>query len=114
MTTAAAVIPDSLLDVAGELLERDVRSDPKYVGWSPGSTSLSGFAREINFWRGVAREASGGVMTELQWKSVPMGQPSHSISYVRERWKEVLDGLGDDWTEREGYKRVRELVGPSA
>jgi len=96
--------------VAGGVLEVDVEADPKYAGWSPGSTSLLGFAREVTFWRLLGKKAE---RSDKEWRRAT-NPPALSSEFVSKRWKAIVkDGLGKDWTERKGYDDVRALVGPS-
>lgn len=104
------LVTDLLIPVAGSLLEIDVIADPKYAGWSPGSTSLAGYAREISFWR---REARGVEPTKQTWMRASPS-PGHSKTFLLSRWEEiVMHGFGTDWTEKESYEQVRELIGLS-
>ena len=85
-------------------------ADPEYAGWSPGSTSLAGYAREITYWR---REKQGGQPLARTWLRASLG-PSISKDFLVMRWEELLlHGLGEGWTEKQGYERVRELIGQS-
>lgn len=109
MGTASILIPDRVIPVADSLLEIDVIADPRYAGWSPGSTSLAGYARELTFWR---REERGVEPTSQTWmRSSP--SPGHSKAFLLSRWEEIVDGSGKDWTEKKSYEQIRELIGPS-
>jgi hypothetical protein len=44
-------ISDLVANAAENLLEVDIAADRKYGRWSPGSVSLTGFAREATIWR---------------------------------------------------------------
>ena len=102
-------VPTSIMPVAGSILEVDVMADPQYAGWSPGSTSLAGYAREMTFWRRVKRGAQPPGRT---WLRVSPG-PSHSVELLIARWEETRDGFGESWGEMESYQQVRALIGPS-
>ena len=102
-------VPASIIPVAGSLLEVDVMADSQYAGWSPGSTSLTGYAREMTFWRRVERRAQPQSRT---WLRVSPG-PSHLTESLIARWEDIRDGFGESWTEMESYQQVRELIGPS-
>jgi hypothetical protein len=102
-------VPASVIPVAGSLLEVDVMADPQYAGWSPGSTSLAGYARETTFWRRLERGAQPHSRT---WLRVSPG-PSHSTESLIALWEDVRDGFGENWTEMESYNQVRALIGPS-
>jgi hypothetical protein len=52
-------ISDLVANVAENLLEVDIAADRKYAGWSPGSVSLTGFARETTFWRKAPKLEKG-------------------------------------------------------
>ncbi|KAH7270926.1 prion-inhibition and propagation-domain-containing protein [Fusarium solani] len=107
---ALRFIPDSILDVAKNILEVDVEADAKYAGWSPGSTSLTGWAAELSFWREMGKQPE---RFQRNWRRVS-GKPSLSSDFVHKRWKAITrDGLGEDWTEKRGFEQVRQLVGPS-
>lgn len=103
-------IPASILPVARGLVEIDVEADPNYAGWSSGSTSLAGFAREATFWREFHTETE---RTERHWVRAA-DRPSIKAEFLKKRWAELAkNGLGKDWTEKKGYHQVRELTGPS-
>jgi hypothetical protein len=96
--------------VAKNILEVDVEADAKYAGWSPGSTSLTGWAAELSFWREMGKQPE---RFQRNWRRVS-GKPSLSSDFVHKRWKAITrDGLGEDWTEKRGFEQVRQLVGPS-
>ncbi|KAK2018744.1 hypothetical protein LZ32DRAFT_653516 [Colletotrichum eremochloae] len=103
-------LPGPVIPVADGLLRMDVEADPMYAGWSPGSTSLTGFSRELNFWRKVdALEKT----TEPSWTRTSNIVPLSS-DLILKRWVAIVkDGLGNSWTEKKGYDSVRELLGPS-
>jgi hypothetical protein len=103
-------MPPSLLSLATNILEVDVEADPRYAGWSPGSTSVSGFAREITFWRQMDHDTK---TIQPRWRRFS-NTPSLTSTFVFDRWKALMkDGLGKDWTARKGYDQVRDLLGPS-
>lgn len=103
-------IPDIISGVAESVLEVDVVSDRKYAGWSPGSVSLAGFAREATFWKRAR---------ELEKKANPpswyrVTSKRLFTDFLDKRWRQLVqDGLGDDFTDSKGYEQVRELLGPS-
>ena len=98
------------MGVAGRLLEIDVETDPRNTGWSPGSTSLAGFARELTFWRTSDVLAA---RKEPTWARGAAGPPL-TLQFVAKRWSAIRkDGLGSDWTEKKGYDQLRELIGPA-
>ncbi|KAJ5151340.1 uncharacterized protein N7482_010592 [Penicillium canariense] len=102
-------IPDNISRVADKLLEVSVDADRKYAGWSPGSTSLTGFAREATFWN-RASELENRV--DPSWKRTKSKQLY--TSFIHQRWKKIVaEGLGDDFTDRKGYDQLEELLGPS-
>ncbi|GKT57156.1 TPR domain containing protein [Colletotrichum tofieldiae] len=102
-------LSEAIIPVADSLLRIDAEADPMYAGWSPGSTSLTGFSRELNFWRRVDDLADA----EPSWTRTSNIISLHS-DFILERWKAIVkDGLGNDWTEKKGYDAVRELLGPS-
>ncbi|TQN72551.1 Heterokaryon incompatibility protein S, partial [Colletotrichum shisoi] len=108
---ALRFLPTSIIPVADSVFEIDVEADPGYAGWSPGSASLTGFSRELNFWRKV--EDSTERPSEPSWQRTSDTIPLKS-DFILERWKAVVnDGLGSDWTEQKGYNSVREICGPS-
>ncbi|KAF7172147.1 hypothetical protein CNMCM5623_004401 [Aspergillus felis] len=101
--------PEAVLSIADDLLEADVAGDKKYAGWSPGSTSLTGFAREISLWQ-IAHSIRK--KDELKWSRTKT-KPLLS-QFVDQRWREIVkDGLGEDFTDKKGYERLRELIGPA-
>ncbi|KAJ0161137.1 hypothetical protein CTA2_6706, partial [Colletotrichum tanaceti] len=108
---ALRFLPASIVPVADSVFEIDVEADSGYAGWSPGSTSLTGFSREINYWRKV--EDSTERPPEPSWQRTSDTIPLKS-DFILKRWKAVeKDGLGSDWTEQKGYNSVREMCGPS-
>jgi hypothetical protein len=107
--TALMHVPASVIPVAGSLLEVDMMADSQYAGWSPGSTSLAGYARETTFWRRLQRGAQPHSRT---WLRVSPG-PRHSTESLIARWEDTRDGFGESWTEMESYQQVRALIGPS-
>jgi hypothetical protein len=107
--TALMHVPESVIPVAGSLLEVDVMADSQYAGWSPGSTSLAGYAREATFWRRVEHGALPHTRT---WLRISPG-PSHSTESLIARWEDTRDGFGEGWTGMESYQQVRALIGPS-
>jgi hypothetical protein len=97
------------LSIADELLEADVAGDKKYAGWSPGSTSLTGFARELSLWQMAhsIREKD-----EPRWSRTKT-KPLLS-QFVDQRWREIVkNGLGEDFTDQKGYERLQEIIGPA-
>ncbi|KFY47226.1 hypothetical protein V494_00090 [Pseudogymnoascus sp. VKM F-4513 (FW-928)] len=102
-------VSSAISSIADKLFEIDPSADRKYAGWSPGSTSLTGFARETTYWKAEA---------EPDKKEYPSWHRARSIglpqSFIYTRWKEsVEEGLGEGFTDRKGYDRVLELIGPS-
>lgn len=88
----------------------DVVGDRKYAGWSPGSVSLIGFARDATFWKRTPELEKRA--KPPSWQRVTSKQ-LHS-DFIDKRWKKLVEeGLGDDFTGRVGYEQVRELIGPS-
>ncbi|KAK4141492.1 prion-inhibition and propagation-domain-containing protein [Dichotomopilus funicola] len=103
-------IPDSILGVAKNVLEVDVAADPRYAGWSPGSTSLTGFAREMTFWRQAVKEVE---QSQKGWLRAT-NTPALTSNFALQRWNSTMkNGLGEDWTEKKGHDQLRELLGPS-
>lgn len=102
-------IHDSLLPVADSHLEIDVIADPKHAGWSPGSTSLAGYAREITFWR---RDKYNVDPYKKSWSRVGFQGPV-SKDFILSCWEEMKDGFKEDWTEKDSHDLIRELIGPS-
>lgn len=103
-------VSEPLLSVAENLLEVDVVGDRKYAGWSPGSVSLTGFARDATFWKRAPELEKRA--KPPSWQRVTSKQ-LHS-DFIDKRWKKLVEeGLGDDFTGRVGYEQVRELIGPS-
>lgn len=97
------------MSIADDLLEADVAGDKKYAGWSPGSTSLTGLAREISLWQTAH---SIRKKDELRWSRTKT-KPLLS-QFVDQRWREIVrDGLGEDFTDKKGYESLRELIGPT-
>ncbi|KAK4248289.1 small s protein-like protein [Corynascus novoguineensis] len=110
---ATRFISEPILKVAESLLEVDVAADPKYAGWAPGSTSLTGFAREITYWSICRLAKCGGLPSIKVWWRVT-DRPTINGNLILERWKSLVrEGLGKDWTERKGHDEVRDLCGPS-
>lgn len=109
LAIASMFLPESLIPVAESVLDVDMLANPKYAGWSPGSTSLEGYAREISFWRREKQGAKPNHKTWLRASLNPAVQKADILSY----WEEVRDGFSEDWTDEKIYKRVRDLVGPS-
>ncbi|KAK6226119.1 TPR domain containing protein [Colletotrichum tabaci] len=108
---ALRFLPASIIPVADSVFEIDVEADSGYAGWSPGSASLTGFSRELNFWRKV--EDSTERPPEPSWQRTSDTIPLKS-DFILKRWKAVVNnGLGSDWTEQKGYNSVREICGPS-
>jgi hypothetical protein len=88
----------------------DVIGDRKHAGWSPGSVSFNGFARETTFWKRAPELQKRA--NPPSWQRVTSKQISSD--FLDKRWKQVVqEGLGDDFTEKKGYEQVRELIGPS-
>jgi hypothetical protein len=97
--------------VASRLLETDVELDRRYAGWSPGSTSLSGFAAELTFWRKVETEPPGDKL-ERNWVRAS-NTPSLQGELLVDLWRKRLNGLGKDWNEGEGRNDLKTLIGES-
>jgi hypothetical protein len=90
-------------------MELDIETDPKYSGWAPGSTSVSGFAREFTQWCAADEEY---MMQRIWVRAFPV--PNVSRDTITARWDEIFQhGLGQNWTEKQGYEQVRRLVGPT-
>jgi hypothetical protein len=71
---------------------------------------LTGFAREATFWKRTSELEKRG--RPPSWHRVTSKQ-LHS-DFIDKRWKKLVeDGLGGDFTDKEGYEQVRELIGPS-
>ncbi|KAL2865213.1 prion-inhibition and propagation-domain-containing protein [Aspergillus lucknowensis] len=102
--------PESVSAIAEPFLELEINTDAKYTGWSPGSTSLAGFAREITLWKKIAKPASSD-------KPPPTWHAAQSKSLTSDaidsQWNQIREGLGEDFTDRKGFDTVRELIGPS-
>ncbi|OBT62208.1 hypothetical protein VE03_08056 [Pseudogymnoascus sp. 23342-1-I1] len=102
-------VSSAISGIADKLFEVDVSADRKHAGWSPGSTSLFGFARETTYWKAVAET---GEKENPGWHRVR--NISVRSDFVAARWKEsVEEGLGEDFTDRKGYDKVVELIGPT-
>lgn len=96
------------MSIAGKFLETDVEADKKYAGWSPGSTSLTGFGREVSFWKSASKSDN---KIEPRWSRTK--SKVLSSQFVDQRWREIVkDGLGEDFTDKKGYDKLRELIGP--
>lgn len=103
-------VSDSLIGVSSNLLEMEVVGDREYAGWSPGSVSLTGFAREATFWKRLPELEKRE--NPPSWQRVTSKQ-LHT-DFIDKRWKTLVEeGLGDNFTDRKGYEQVRELIGPS-
>lgn len=101
--------PEAILSIADDLLDADVEADKKYAGWSPGSTSLIGFGREISLWERFLKDEK---KVQKKWGGIPLKQLTSE--FVNQRWREIVKhGLGDDFTDEKGHERVRELIGNS-
>ncbi|KAJ5369216.1 uncharacterized protein N7496_008976 [Penicillium cataractarum] len=103
-------VADAMFGVAESFLEVDVVSDRKYAGWSPGSVSLIGFAREATFWKRAGElEKKPNPPSWYRVNSKPLSQ-----DFLDKRWRQLVkEGLGDDFTDKKGYEQVLELLGPS-
>ena len=104
---ACRTISDSIPNVTDNLLATNVEADPKYAGWSPGSTSLVGFAREVSFWRNV-----DSIRSEPTWERTRRS-PNVRFKTLVGWWNDVAIGDWGNWPEKERYERVRNILGPS-
>ncbi|SPN96524.1 uncharacterized protein DNG_00050 [Cephalotrichum gorgonifer] len=103
-------LPETISPFARSLLEVDIEADAKYAGWSPGSTSLSGFCQDLTLWRNLHNL---GPKAEPTWERTG-DVVALSTAFVLERWNAIAkNGLGEDWTEQKGYDAVRQTCGPS-
>ncbi|OKO98068.1 hypothetical protein PENSUB_9648 [Penicillium subrubescens] len=103
-------VSESISGFAESLLEAEVVGDRKYAGWSPGSVSLTGFARDSSFWKRASELEKRA--KPPSWHRVTSKQ-LHS-DFIDKRWKKLVEeGLGPEFKEKEGYEQVRELIGPS-
>ncbi|KAL4994247.1 prion-inhibition and propagation-domain-containing protein [Aspergillus recurvatus] len=82
----------------------------QYAGWSPGSTSLTGFAREMTLWKGLAESGSSDEPLRT-WRRT--GSITLHSDFIDKKWSEILNGLGEDFTNKKGFDKVRELIGQS-
>ena len=91
-------------------MEVDVEADSNYAGSFPGSTSLIGFWRELNYW---GKWDDNFRADEPTWSRLDDGPP-HNMEFIVNQWNSISkNGLGPNWTEQKGYDAVRKLCGPS-
>lgn len=104
------VLPEKLIGISEKLMEMDVETDPSYAGWSPGSTSVSGFAREATYWKNLRVAAGKESPIEPTWRTAT-NRPSLEAKFIIQTFmKRQKEGLGDGWTEKIGYDQISELV----
>lgn len=87
----------------------DVEADPSYVGWYPGSVSVSGFGREVTYWKHIRSNTGKEAPAEPVWRTAT-NRPGLDGKSVLQTFMKRQQGLGDDWTEKKGYDQVSELV----
>lgn len=87
----------------------DVEADPSYVGCYPGSVSVSGFGREVTYWKHIRSNAGKEAPAEPVWRTAT-NRPGLDGKFVLQTFMKRQQGLGDDWTEKKGYDQVSELV----
>ncbi|KAJ3496635.1 hypothetical protein NLG97_g2514 [Lecanicillium saksenae] len=103
------VLPQKLLAISEKLLEMEVEADPAYAGWSPGSTTVSGFGREATYWKQIRSNAGKEAPVEPTWRTAT-NRPGLDGKFIVQTFMKRQQGLGDDWTEKKGYDQVTELV----
>ncbi|KAL6232370.1 hypothetical protein BDW75DRAFT_243010 [Aspergillus navahoensis] len=98
---ASQFVPESISAIADPILELEFDADRKYGGWSPGSTSVTGFTRDVTLWKIVAKAESSDkpppVWVHTQSKSL-------QSDFIDQRWGGILEGLGDDFTDRRALR----------
>lgn len=87
----------------------DVAADPSYEGWSPGSTTVSGFGREVTYWKNIGSNARKEPEAEPTWRTAT-NRPGLDAKFIVQTFMNRQRGLGHGWTERKGYDQVSELV----
>ncbi|KAL2850536.1 hypothetical protein BJX68DRAFT_266739 [Aspergillus pseudodeflectus] len=108
---ASQFVPESISRIAEPLLEFEIDSDSKYAGWSPGSTSVAGYGRDVTFWlKHCSVNADSNEDPRYAWLR---SQTKPLLgSFIDQAWGKLLNGL-EEFTERKGFDAVRELIGPS-
>ncbi|KAJ6782091.1 hypothetical protein PWT90_06216 [Aphanocladium album] len=103
------VLPQKLLPISEKLLEMEVEADPTYAGWSPGSTTVSGFGREVTYWKHIRSNAGKEAPVEPAWRTAT-NRPGLDGKFIIQTFMKRQQGLGEDWTEKKGYDQVTDLV----
>jgi hypothetical protein len=103
------VLPQKLLGIAEKFLEMEVEADPSYAGWSPGSTTVAGFGREVTYWKYINSNIGNEAPPEPTWRTAT-NRAGLDGKFIVQTFMNRQKGLGDDWTEKKGLDQVSDLV----